>query len=57
MRCAFPRFRQDCRWRRHFARGPADRRLAEILPPQVRVRIIADRGFGNRKLYRLLTEL
>jgi hypothetical protein len=31
-------------------------RLAEILPPQVRVRIIADRGFGDRKLYRLLTE-
>ena len=31
-------------------------RLAEILPPQVKVRIIADRGFGDHKLYRLLTE-
>src|SRR5947208_1118622 len=31
-------------------------RLAEILPPQVKVRIIADRGFGGHKLYRLLTE-
>src|SRR5690242_16884370 len=31
-------------------------RLAEILPPHVRVRIIADRGFGDHKLYRLLTE-
>lgn len=30
--------------------------LAEILPPQVKVRIIADRGFGDQKLYRLLTE-
>src|SRR6201985_2794748 len=26
-------------------------RLAEILPPQVKVRIIADRGFGDHKLY------
>ena len=31
-------------------------RLAEILPPQIKVRIIADRGFGDHKLYRLLTE-
>jgi Transposase DDE domain len=31
-------------------------RLAEILPPDVRVCIVADRGFGDRKLYRLLTE-
>ena len=31
-------------------------RLAEILPPQVKVRIIADRGFGDHKLYQLLTE-
>jgi hypothetical protein len=31
-------------------------RLAEILPPQVKVRIIADRGFGDHKLYRLPTE-
>src|SRR5450631_4763066 len=30
--------------------------LAEILPPQVKVRIIADRGFGDQTLYRLLTE-
>src|SRR5271157_4283577 len=30
-------------------------RLAEILPPHVKVRIIADRGFGDQKLYRLLT--
>src|SRR5919199_489535 len=31
-------------------------RLAAILPPHVKVRIIADRGFGDHKLYRLLTE-
>jgi hypothetical protein len=31
-------------------------RLAEILPPDVEVCIVADRGFGDRKLYRLLTE-
>ena len=32
------------------------RRLAEVLPANVRVRIVADRGFGDQKLYRLLTE-
>ncbi|MGA7802173.1 MAG: IS4 family transposase [Gammaproteobacteria bacterium] len=31
-------------------------RLAEILPPDIKVRIVADRGFGDRKLYALLTE-
>ena len=31
-------------------------RLAEVLPADVRVRIVADRGFGDQKLYRLLTE-
>jgi len=31
-------------------------RLAEILAPRVKVRIIADRGFGDQKLCRLLTE-
>ena len=31
-------------------------RLAQILPPHVKVRIIADRGFGDHKLYRLLSE-
>jgi hypothetical protein len=31
-------------------------RLAEMLPAAVRVRIIADRGFGDHKLYRVLTE-
>jgi len=31
-------------------------RLAEVLPADVRVRIVADRGFGDRKLYRVLTE-
>jgi hypothetical protein len=31
-------------------------RLAEILPPDVKVCILADRGFGDQKLYRLLTE-
>jgi len=31
-------------------------RLAEILPAQVKVCIIADRGFGDQNLYRLLTE-
>jgi len=31
-------------------------RLAEILPADVRVRIVADRGFGDHKLYRVLTE-
>ena len=31
-------------------------RLAEVLPADVRVRIVADRGFGDQKLYRMLTE-
>jgi len=31
-------------------------RLAEILPPHVTVCILADRGFGDQKLYRLLSE-
>jgi hypothetical protein len=31
-------------------------RLAEALPAATRVRIVADRGFGDRKLYRVLTE-
>jgi hypothetical protein len=31
-------------------------RLAEILPADARVRIVADRGFGDHKLYRVLTE-
>jgi hypothetical protein len=31
-------------------------RLAEVLPAAVRVRIVADRGFGDRKLYRVLTD-
>jgi hypothetical protein len=32
------------------------RRLAALLPPGTAVRIVADRGFGDRKLYALLTE-
>jgi len=31
-------------------------RLAEVLPAEVRVRIVADRGFGDQKLYRVLTD-
>jgi len=31
-------------------------RLAEILPAAVTVLIVADRGFGDKKLYRVLTE-
>ncbi len=31
-------------------------RLAEILPADVAVRIVADRGFGDQKLYRVPTE-
>jgi hypothetical protein len=31
-------------------------RLAEALPAATRVRIVADRGFGDRKLYRVLNE-
>jgi hypothetical protein len=31
-------------------------RLAEALPPGIKVCLVADRGFGDRKLYRLLTE-
>lgn len=31
-------------------------RLAEVLPADVRVRIVADRGFGDQKLYRLLAD-
>ena len=31
-------------------------RLAEILPASIKVRIVADRGFGDRKLYAMLAE-
>jgi len=31
-------------------------RLAEVLPAEVRVRIVADRGFGDHKLYRVVTD-
>lgn len=31
-------------------------RLAEILPAEVKVLIVADRGFGDQKLYRVLSE-
>ena len=31
-------------------------RLAAVLPADVRVRIVADRGFGDQKLYRMLTD-
>ena len=33
------------------------RRLHEILPPGVKVTVLADRGFGDKKLYALLTHL
>ena len=33
------------------------RRLAESLPPDCRVTILADRGFGDQKLFAFLTEL
>lgn len=32
-------------------------RLAEVVPPGVRVTILADRGFGDHKLFAFLTEL
>jgi hypothetical protein len=32
------------------------RRLAEVLPTGVRVTAVADRGFGDQKLYCVLTE-
>jgi hypothetical protein len=31
-------------------------RLAQVLPAETGVRIVADRGFGDQKLYRVLTE-
>jgi len=31
-------------------------RLAEMLPAETRVRIVADPGFSDHKLYRVLTE-
>lgn len=33
------------------------RRLSEVLPPDCRVTILADRGFGDHKLFAYLTEL
>jgi len=30
--------------------------LAEVLPADVKVLIVADRGFGDQKLYRVLTD-
>ncbi len=32
-------------------------RLREVLPPSVRVTVLADRGFGDQKLYDLLSDL
>jgi len=31
-------------------------RLAELLPPDTKVCVVADRGFGDQKLYKMLTE-
>jgi hypothetical protein len=31
-------------------------RLAELLPPDIKVCVVADRGFGDQKLDRMLTE-
>jgi hypothetical protein len=31
-------------------------RLADALPADIKVRLVADRGFGDQKLYRMLTE-
>jgi hypothetical protein len=31
-------------------------RLAELLPAETKVYIVADRGFGDQKLYKMLTE-
>jgi hypothetical protein len=31
-------------------------RLTEVLPAEMRVRVVADRGCGDQKLYRVLTE-
>jgi hypothetical protein len=31
-------------------------RLAELLPPDIKVCVVADRGFGDQKLYKMLTE-
>ena len=31
-------------------------RLAELLPAGIKVCIVADRGFGDQKLYKMLTE-
>jgi hypothetical protein len=31
-------------------------RLAELLPPEVNVCVVADRGFGDQKLYCMLSE-
>jgi hypothetical protein len=31
-------------------------RLAELLPPDVKVCVVADRGFGDQNLYKVLTE-
>src|SRR5215469_8326819 len=32
-------------------------RLAELLPAEIKVCIVADRGFGDQKLYKMLTDL
>ncbi len=42
--------------RRNGYEDQALRRLAAVLPANVRVTIVADRGFGDQKLYELLTE-
>src|SRR4051812_5339906 len=48
--CGWPR---SCRRRSRSASSPS---AASAIMPQVKVRIIAERGFGDHKLYRLLSE-
>ncbi len=44
------------RWRNHHEDAVLVR-LYEVLPPNVKVTILADRGFGDQKLYKLLKSL
>jgi hypothetical protein len=50
-------WKEEIATRRNDYEGACLRRLAETIPPDCRVTILADRGFGDQKLFAFLTEL
>src|SRR3954464_6979928 len=50
-------WKEEIATRRHDYEDACLRRLAETMPPGCRVTILADRGFGDQKLFAFLTEV